>query len=193
MPRQNWFVLSRSWLFPALCFGSLSCWRTRGLRLRPSCLTPGCTFRPRMHWQSWDFIVPCTDSRHPVPDVTKQPQKILAPPPRFTLVFFSLCASFFASLNIELMWPMCCQKAPVLSHLSRGHSPRSFVAGQHAFWQISVSLFLWLAFNSDVLLGRPPLRPLWCKRRRMVWSDTNLVLDVHLYSLCCSGLFSYHS
>uniref|UniRef100_A0A3B4APY1 Retinal degeneration 3, GUCY2D regulator n=1 Tax=Periophthalmus magnuspinnatus TaxID=409849 RepID=A0A3B4APY1_9GOBI len=30
---------------------------------------------------------------------------------------------------------------PFLSHLSIGHSPRSFVACQHLFWQISIWLF----------------------------------------------------
>src|SRR4029434_11297652 len=34
-----------------------------------------------------------------------------------------------------------CQKASVLSHLSKEHSPRSPVACQYAFWQIPVSLF----------------------------------------------------
>ena len=36
---------------------------------------------------------------------------------------------------------MTCQKAPVLSHLSKGRSPRLFVACQCVFWQIPVLLF----------------------------------------------------
>src|SRR4029434_3841584 len=63
-----------------------------------------------------------------------------------------------------------CQKAPVSSHLSKGHSPRSPVACQYAFWQIPVSLLYdLLSTNSGVLLGR-----LWLKQRRMVRSDTDV-------------------
>ena len=67
----------------------------------------------------------------------------------------------------EITWNW---QAPVLSHLSKGHSPRSPVACQYAFWQIPVSLLYdLLSTNSGVLLGR-----LWLKQRRMVRSDTDV-------------------
>lgn len=61
--------------------------------------------------------MPCTDSRYPVPDAAKQHQNITEPPPCFTvdMVFFSLKGR---GANVS------CQKAPVLTHLSKEHSSR---------------------------------------------------------------------
>lgn len=71
------------------------------------------------------FIVRCTYSRQPEPDAAKQAQNITEPPPCFTLgtVFFLCC--IFGS---ELFFCVRCVKAPVLSRLPKGHSPRNFGA-----------------------------------------------------------------
>lgn len=61
-------------------------------------------------------------------------QNLTEPPPCFPAapVFFSFYASF-----LHLRADVTCQTAPVLSHLSKGHSPRSFVA----FFQFAFLLF----------------------------------------------------
>ena len=57
------------------------------------------------------------------------------------------------------------QKAPVLSHLSKGHSPRSFVACRHVVWQIPVWFFYDMLFDvgcSSVDFGwNVGNRPIW--------------------------------
>lgn len=52
-----------------------------------------------------DFIEPCADSRHSVPDAAWQPYKITKPPRCLTvgMLFFSLKPLFFSSVDIELM------------------------------------------------------------------------------------------
>src|SRR4029434_9153150 len=81
-------------------------------------------------------MMPCTQSKHPVPEAAKQPQNIGPPPPCLTVrtVFFSLKASF---QNGVVYLP----NSYSLSRVSKGHSPRSPVACQYAFLQIPVSLF----------------------------------------------------
>ena len=59
---------------------------------------------------------------------------------RYSVLFF-VC---FIFCICEHRADVTCQKAPVFSHLSKGHSPRSFnhySISQYAFWQIPVSLF----------------------------------------------------
>lgn len=101
---------SQPFLLLAVCFESLSCWGAHELWLRQSFLTLGSTFHSRMPWECLDFIVPCTVSRHPVPDGAKQ-----------TLLFESL---FFR------LWT---QNWCALPKSFRGHSPKSIVACQCAF------------------------------------------------------------
>ena len=76
------------------------------------------------------FIVPCTNSRHPVPGSAKQSLNTTESPPmfhcRYDVLFFE--SFIFSFVNIWLMADMTCQKAPVLTHLSKGHSPRRIVA-----------------------------------------------------------------
>lgn len=79
-------------------------------------------------------MVPCTDSSHPVPEAAKQPQNTTEPPPCLTA---GQCPFLWKFNFADETW----QKAPVLSNLSKGHSPRSSVACQEAFWQIPVLHF----------------------------------------------------
>ena len=88
-----------------------------------------------------------------------------------------------------------CQKAPVLSHLSKGHSPRSFVACQYAFWQIPVSFFIicfqqWCPPRSSsmksTLAQTPTDYAIWH------WWTLTLEFTSNLFG-SCSGLFGYHS
>lgn len=83
--------------------------------------------------------MPCTDSRHSVPDAAKQPQNITNPPPCFMAgSFLSLGRFLFAPVNIE--W-MCLAKKLKFSLICPGYSPRNFVASHYMYWQISILLF----------------------------------------------------
>lgn len=93
-----------------------------------SFLTLGSTFSSRIPSWSGHFIVPCTDSRSSVSDATKQPQNVSKPPPyihrTFSLIFFECL--ILSPVNEELVWLVKKRSATVLSHLSKGHSYRSF-------------------------------------------------------------------
>lgn len=101
----------------------------------------------------------------------------------------------------DVIW----QKAPALCYFSKGHSPTSFVGCQYAFWQILLSLFLWFALSSGVLIRHLPLSSLWLTQWQMMrsdadvtwpWSSPRISLEVVLSSLvtvCIIYLFNLSS
>ena len=86
-------TLQHFWVLFEVCFGSLSCWKTHDLRWRTSFLTLGPTLRSKIIFlnSSSDFMMSCTQSRHPVPEAEKQPHSICEAPPCLTVgvVLFS--------------------------------------------------------------------------------------------------------
>lgn len=79
---------------------------------------------------------------------------------RYSALFFGHFS--FASTDRA---DVICQKALALSHLSNGLCPRSFVAHQHAFWQILLLFFM--------IFFQQRNRPQW--ERWMVRSDNEVV------------------
>uniref|UniRef100_A0AAQ5YUB4 G-protein coupled receptors family 1 profile domain-containing protein n=1 Tax=Amphiprion ocellaris TaxID=80972 RepID=A0AAQ5YUB4_AMPOC len=82
-----------------------------------------CATPPFWGWSR--FQTPCTRCSKAAPEHNRTSSMFHS---RDSVLFFICFIS--ASVNIELM----CQKVPVLSRLTIGHSPRSFVACQHAVW-----------------------------------------------------------
>lgn len=86
-------------------------------------------------------------------DVSLSPAQIQGtkPPPCFTVgtVFLSLFHLWVCEHRADVI---CCQKAPVLYHPSKGHTPRRFGAGRYALWKIPVWLFYDMMSSSVVFL-----------------------------------------
>ena len=97
-----YFFLSHSFVALAVCFGSLSCWKTHP---RPifSTLTEGRRLSPKISQYMAPFILPLIRWSHPVPFAEKHPQSIRFPPPRFTveMVFLGLYSAF---LFLQTRW-----------------------------------------------------------------------------------------
>lgn len=90
------FLRSHSLVFLAVCFGSLSCWKTQP---RPifNALTEGRTLFPKISQYTPPVILSLMQCTRPVPCAEKHPQSMMLPPPCFTVgvVFFGLYSSFF--------------------------------------------------------------------------------------------------
>ena len=113
-------------------------------------------------------MIPCTHSRHPVPEAAQQPQNITEPPPCLTVgkVFFSLRLHFvFCKHRDDVLH----QKALIWSHLSTGHSPRRILTYSGVLWQTPVRLSyvsLSAVGSSWVSYHRTPFHLVddeWCK------------------------------
>ena len=93
------FFLSHSFVALAICFGSLSCWKTHP---RPifSALTEGRRLSPKISRYMAPFILPSVS--RPVPLAEKHPQSIRFPPPCFTvgMVFLGLYSILVSSDHI---------------------------------------------------------------------------------------------
>lgn len=68
-PENLIHLLAIFWVFIAVCFGSLSVWRTHNLRMRPSLLTLRSTFCSRIPLVVWRFR--CTLHRFKTPSVKR--------------------------------------------------------------------------------------------------------------------------
>ena len=99
------FFLSNSFDALAVCFGSLSCWKTHP---RPifSALTEGRLY-PKISRYMASFILLSIRWSHPVPLAEKHPQNIRFPPPCFTMgiMFLGLYSAFLflQTRQVELM------------------------------------------------------------------------------------------
>lgn len=129
-PENLIHLLAIFWVFIAVCFGSLSGWRTHNLRMRPSLLTLRSTFCSRIPLVVWRFR--CTLHRFKTPSVKRSEA---APEHNPVSDMFrsrdSVLLLMPHSVNIRAVVP--CQEATVLSHLSKWHSSRSFVACQNGW------------------------------------------------------------
>ena len=100
------FFLRDSFVVLAVCFWSLSCWKTHP---RPifSALTEGRRLSPKISQYMAPFILPSIWWSHPVPLDEEHPQSIRFPPPCFTvgMVFFRLYSAFLflQTRQVELM------------------------------------------------------------------------------------------
>lgn len=124
---------------------------------------------------SWFEVVPHTRSKgfrsglieghiRIVPDHDKASSMFHSRDSHLFLVCF-----IFASVNIELM---CFAKKFVLSSLSIGNFPRSWIdLSTYSLANCSLS-FLWFILNRGVLFGNLPCSPFWLKWQQMVWFDT---------------------
>ena len=96
------FFLSHSFVALAICFGSLSCWKTHP---RPifSALTEGRRLSPKISRYTAPFILPSIRWSRPVHLAEKHPQSIRFPPPCFTvgMVFLGLYSAF---LFLQTWW-----------------------------------------------------------------------------------------
>lgn len=111
--------------------------------------TWGSTFLSRIHSWSGDFIVPCINSRPTDAWGSKAAQERNRADKRSSLGllhFFCIC---YNATDAP------CRKVPVLSRLTKGHSPRSFAAFQHAVWQIF--FFLMISFHPRCTRWSSPL------------------------------------
>ena len=90
------FLRSHSLVALAVCFGSLSCWKTQP---RPifNALTEGRRLLPKISRYMAPSILPSLRCSRPVPFAEKHPQSMMYPPPCFTvgMVFLGLYSSFF--------------------------------------------------------------------------------------------------
>ena len=98
--------LSHSFVALAVCFGSLSCWKTHPWPI-VSALTAGRRLSPKISRYMAPFILPLIRWSHPVPLAEKHPQSIRFPPPCFTvgMVFLGLYSAFLflQTRRVELM------------------------------------------------------------------------------------------
>ena len=124
------FFLSYSFVALAVCFGSLSCWKTHP---RPifSALTEGRRLSPKISRYMAPFILPSIRWSRPVPFAEKHPQSIRFPPPCFTvgMVFLGLYSAF---LFLESSW---CQIALFWSHQTTSPSPKPPPDHPGVLWQ----------------------------------------------------------
>ena len=101
-----YLFLSHSFVALAICFGSLSCWKTHP---RPifSALTEGRRLSPNISRYMAPFILPSIRWSSPVPLAEKQPQSIRFPPPCFTvgMVLLGLYSAFLflQTRRVDLM------------------------------------------------------------------------------------------
>ncbi|KAK6291199.1 hypothetical protein J4Q44_G00383970 [Coregonus suidteri] len=90
------FLRSHSLVDLAVCFGSLSCWKTQP---RPiiNALTEGRRLLAKISRYMAPSILPSIRCSRPVPFAEKHPQRMMFPPPCFTvgMVFLGLYSSFF--------------------------------------------------------------------------------------------------
>ena len=96
---------SHSFVALAVCFGSLSCWKTHPWPIF-SALTEGRWLSPKISRYMAPFILPSIRCR-PVPLAAKHPQSLRFPPPCFTvgMVFLGLYSAFLflQTWRVELM------------------------------------------------------------------------------------------
>lgn len=132
------------------------------LRIRISFHTTACMLRFRMFWQSWDFILPCTDLRI---SVSEGPNMV-------GVVFFSLKASYFicesrVDLNI--------QKAPIIRFVSPNDILSETITSHFSTLVFAESCrpASCFSFNSGTFWGSlPQTSVMW------PWSSTWMSLDV---------------
>ncbi len=90
------FLRSHSLVAPAVCLGSLSCWKTQP---RPifNALTEGRRLLAKILWYMAPSMLPSIRCSHPVPFAEKHHQSMMFPPPCFTvgMVFLGLYSSLF--------------------------------------------------------------------------------------------------
>ena len=103
---RTWLFLSHSFVALAICFGSLSCWKTHPPPIF-SALTEGRRLSPKISRYMALFILPLIRWSRPVPLAEKHPQSIRFPPPCFTvgMVFLGLYSAFLflQTRQVELM------------------------------------------------------------------------------------------
>uniref|UniRef100_A0A3P9DIQ6 Uncharacterized protein n=1 Tax=Maylandia zebra TaxID=106582 RepID=A0A3P9DIQ6_9CICH len=90
------FLRSHSFVARAVCFGSLSCWKTQP-RFIFKVRTDGRRFWLKISRYMAPFILSLTRISRPVPLVEKQPHSMMFPPPCFTvgMVFLGCNSAFF--------------------------------------------------------------------------------------------------
>uniref|UniRef100_A0A3P9DV41 Uncharacterized protein n=1 Tax=Maylandia zebra TaxID=106582 RepID=A0A3P9DV41_9CICH len=90
------FLRSHSFVARAVCFGSLSCWKTQP-RFIFKVLTDGRRFWLKISRYMAPFILSLTRISRPVPLAEKQPHSMMFPPPCFTvgMVFLGCNSVFF--------------------------------------------------------------------------------------------------
>ena len=139
-PFQNSFLLIYSWVLWAVYWVIIlledhTCDRTFWHWV---CFAPP--------WWFWDFIVLFTDSRYLVPGTAQQASSMYHcrhGVPSFKGFIFSFC---------KHRADVTRQKAPVLTHLSKGRSLRRIVVCQHTFEKIPVWLFFMSFFQKWSIL-----------------------------------------
>ena len=134
------FFLSHCFVALAVCFGSLSCWKTHP---RPifSALTEGRRLSPKLSRYMAPFILPSIRWSHPVHLAEKQPQSIRFPSPCFTvgMVFLGLYSTF---LFLQTQWVKLMPNSSILvssdhitfSQASSGSSRCSLANFRSAYW-----------------------------------------------------------
>ena len=123
------FFLCNSFVALAVCFGSLSFWKTRP---RPifSALTEERSLSPKISRYMAPFILPSIQWSRPDPLAEKHPQSIRFPPPSFTVGMVLVTSSKHG----ESSW---CQIALFWSHLTTSPSPKPPPDHPGVLWQTS--------------------------------------------------------
>ncbi len=90
------FLRNHSFVARAVCLGSLSCWKTQP-RFIFNALADGRRFSLKISRYMAPFILSFTQISRPGPFAEKQPQRMMFPPPCFTvgMVFFGCNSAFF--------------------------------------------------------------------------------------------------
>ena len=128
------FFLSHSFVALAVCFGSLSCWKTHP-RAIFSALTEGRRLVLKISRYMAPFILPSIRWSRPVSLAEKHPQSIRFPPPCFTMGVGVLGVVLSISLPPNTASRVVCQIALFWSHLTTSPSPKSPSDHPGVLWQ----------------------------------------------------------
>ena len=176
---------SHSLVALAVCFGSLSCWKTQP---RPifNALTEGRRLLSKILRYMAPSILPSIRCSHPVPFAEKHPQSTMFPPPCFMvgMVFLGLYSSFFFLQTRRVEFK---PKSSIL--VSSDHMTFSHVSSGSSRWSLANFRRAWMCAG----LSRGTLRALQDFNRRSRDCGPSSIQVIDQVLLCSSGLIPHLS